>query len=194
MRMFLLLILLTAVSAFGDQITRYDINFQVATVIPPNTHGLPTGSFSYDSTIPSFTSVNLDYAGVNFILNFNSPTFESGDFCNGVSGPALGFDILDQQCPAVPGFPTKFGISPLGGTMSGMYPLIQVIYGDDYVDFEGYGTSNSVDFSPIWGTLSITAVPEPATTLPTLLSGALLALCMKRLRRSLGHVPITTFR
>jgi hypothetical protein len=79
--------------AFGDVDTTYDITFTGPGTLPAS------GSFTYDSTNPSFSDFTVTYEGYLYDLTAeaNAPTFSGTLPCVG-SGAAATFALLSGAC------------------------------------------------------------------------------------------------
>jgi hypothetical protein len=87
-------------AAIADTSITYDINFTGTGLLPT------AGSFTYDSTVPSFSDFTVTWAGVvlNFTAAANAPTLTPPDpTCLGAAtGAAATFDLLSGDCDSPP--------------------------------------------------------------------------------------------
>jgi len=87
-------------AALADTITTYDINFTGSGTVPT------AGSFTYDSTVPSFSDFTVTWAGVvlNFTAAANAPSLTPPEpACLGAAtGAAATFDLLSGDCDSPP--------------------------------------------------------------------------------------------
>lgn len=108
-------------SAYADTLTTYTISFTVdPTSLTPSVPA-PTGSFTYDSTNPLFSSFLVMWDGNTYDLTAaaNSPQlFATG--CTGESStPAYGFAILSQALTGCSG-PVTYGWQAANATQNNL--------------------------------------------------------------------------
>jgi hypothetical protein len=106
-------------SAYADTLTTYTINF--STTASFSGTASPTGSFTYDSTVPGFSNFLVTWDGNTYDLAAaaNSPQlFATG--CTGeASTPAYGFAILSQALTGCSG-PVTYGWQAANATQNNL--------------------------------------------------------------------------
>ncbi len=100
-----------APAALADVITTYDINFTTSSGDAPS-----AGSFTYDSTTPSFSDFTVTWEGLLFTLtgSANDPGILGTVPClGGQTGAAASFALLSGACnPPDPDFQTAWQVPP----------------------------------------------------------------------------------
>lgn len=161
-----LLTTIGAPNAHADSITDGTINFTLSSGSPA-----PTGSFQFDNTTNSFTSVDVEWDGGGFLFspllgNGVSPEFTSGGIW-GAGGPAVTFN---QNGPAI----FSFAIGPT-------------------TNFTSYAQEPFTDFTDPYasagGTFTLTpvATPEPSSVALMLLGVGLAFVMGKRTGQGLSQ-------
>jgi len=178
------------VAAFGaptakpDVMTTYDINFTGNGILPT------AGSFTYDSTTPSFSDFMVTWDGTTFNLtaSANLPLITPTVSCISATGAAASFALLDGACnPAPPNYTTQwFGaydtvtddLNFSFNTTNFVSPPFSDLF------LEGFGgTGLLTDFGT--GSWTISAVPEPSALIPvTLLCAFVLRKRISRAKRT----------
>jgi len=171
-----LLFIALSVPVLADQ-TTYTINFTTAT------GPAPTGSFTYDSTTPTFSNFIVTWDGIPFDLtsSANAPINHSSGCTGEASTPAYGFALLSQNlaCLSTPVY--SWVAEPRAGPTAFFHfialepPLQSNLY--DAVGVS-VSTTGSVPFADGTWTISARSVPEPPESL--LIATGLLGLVVAR--------------
>jgi hypothetical protein len=155
---------------------------------------LPTeGSFTYDSTTPTFSDFTVDWGGLLFTLtdSANHPSRSGTVPClGGLTGAAASFALLDGACSS-PGatFETNWSVSDDPTTLLPLFAFYTTDLGpngfsvDDSSDSPGSGVVGSMGSWTI--SPEVAAVPEPCSLIPITLLGLFAA--RKRIARSFAQ-------
>jgi hypothetical protein len=168
----------------------YDINFITTSGIAPT-----AGSFVYDSAIPAFSSFTIVWNGLTFDLtstanlpfhhNPNAPFLDGA--CNTPAADAADlFRILSGEC----GLEERAWYALVGGGFATYTQIGDFTYQDlGYANAYLPTLPNAVQQGG-QGTYTISAVPEPASMISTMVGGILLALRGRRAPiRTADHPP-----
>jgi hypothetical protein len=155
------------VPAHADSVTDYTITFTTASGVPTPM----SGSFTYDSTNPSFSNFLVVWNGTTIDLTaaanspFDGATVNSGTGCSGESAtPSYGFMLMSQSLTGC-----SVGYSWLGVLVQGSsgFDFVANIPGQAGANDQIYSATTSFTTIEAFGGFTITATPEPT-------SGALL--------------------
>jgi hypothetical protein len=105
--------------AHADTLTTYTMNFTInPKSVTPNIPA-PTGSFTYDSTVPGFTNFLVTWDGNTYDLtaSANSPTLHQSGCTGEASTPAFGFAIISQALTGCSG-PVNYGWQAANATQN----------------------------------------------------------------------------
>jgi hypothetical protein len=187
-----LITILGAQSAFADTITTYDIAFTGTGILPT------AGSFTYDSTVPSFSgfTVTWDGAAFNLTAAANAPLLVAPvPAClSGATGAAATFDLLSGACDS-PGLNSLTGWSgilnlvPLSPKSFGFHSYNEITGAGIFVP-ESLFVSSSPPGVGGGGSWSIAAVSTPSAV-PEPRSAVVLALlfCVWLVRKRILRGP-----
>jgi hypothetical protein len=168
---FLLIGACCAPAALADVVTTYDINFTTSVGDSPS-----AGSFTYDSTTPSFSDFTVTWEGLLFTLtgSANDPTTSGPPCSGGQTGAAASFALLDGTCsPNIEWF-----VDPEPTTLTPEFTFASDSGSISIFDASASGfPPGSVASAGGW---TITAVPEPNSVV---LLAALLCACAFLLRK-----------
>lgn len=162
---------LVSVSATAAPIL-YNINFTTTSGIAPT-----TGSFTYDSAIPAFTSFTVVWNGLTFDLTSSANTpFLDGACDTPAADPGDLFRILSGEC----GTNEKAWYAIVGGGFATYTQIGDFTYPDlGYANAYLPTLPNAIQQGG-QGTYTISAVPEPASIVSAVIGGILLAWRVRR--------------
>lgn len=164
----LCMVALVAAPAYAATITNYTINFTTTFGGPPAQS--VSGSFTYNSTNPQFSSFLVSFGAITFDLtaSANSP-LTSGVGCTGetVGGPSFAFQIISQTLSGCSGGPPTylwqgFVFQTTNTPTQFSFNAISIFgVGRDEI-FSSLGSANQ-QYQGSWSITPVVATPEPSS-------------------------------